>query len=119
MWKSGKYLFNPEFRAERVVNVCKHVDIHFCKSFWCLAENELMHILPSLVIPSLAVNRILSVPPEKLTFVNDDQADIDIPIPSSHIGTYHREQQSLYICDLKNVMGLLNSKLGQLTFNIY
>jgi len=60
LWTSGKYLMNPELRARRIVNISQNAKIDFCKSFWFLAESEMMHKLPSIVGSSIKVNRLIS-----------------------------------------------------------
>lgn len=42
--------------------------------------------LPQLVMPSLAINQLISIPPEELEFPTLDGSNVKIPIPNSHIG---------------------------------
>ncbi|KAH8270790.1 hypothetical protein KR018_003898 [Drosophila ironensis] len=102
LWTSGKYLMNPELRARRIVNISQNAKIDFCKSFWFLAESELMHKLPSIVGSSIKVNRLIELPAEPLKLprrkdfkpaassdVNQNQGDaefVDIPVPTAHLG---------------------------------
>ncbi|XP_017867571.1 PREDICTED: hormone-sensitive lipase [Drosophila arizonae] len=98
LWSSGKYLMNPELRARRIVNISQNAKIDFCKSFWFLAESELMHKLPSIVGSSIKVNRIIELPAEPLrlparvqkpgnaTDTDNELQFVDIPVPSSHLG---------------------------------
>ncbi|XP_001361054.3 hormone-sensitive lipase [Drosophila pseudoobscura] len=111
LWTSGKYLMNPELRARRIVNISQNAKIDFCKSFWFLAESELMHKLPSIVGTSIKVNRLIELPaepfqlPRRKNFkaseqqqqnssdVNQNQGNdedaiqfVDIPVPSAHLG---------------------------------
>ncbi|XP_017035697.1 hormone-sensitive lipase [Drosophila kikkawai] len=104
LWTSGKYLMNPELRARRIVNISQNAKIDFCKSFWFLAESELMHKLPSIVGSSIKVNRLIELPAEPLKLprrkdfkpsenpgsdVNQNQGDddfVEIPVPSAHLG---------------------------------
>ncbi|SPP73305.1 hormone-sensitive lipase [Drosophila guanche] len=108
LWTSGKYLMNPELRARRIVNISQNAKIDFCKSFWFLAESELMLKLPSIVGSSIKVNRIIELPaepfqlPRRKNFkpseklgsdVNQNQGDdedaiqfVDIAVPSAHLG---------------------------------
>ncbi|XP_062134093.1 hormone-sensitive lipase isoform X2 [Drosophila sulfurigaster albostrigata] len=98
LWSSGKYLMNPELRARRIVNISQNAKIDFCKSFWFLAESELMHKLPSIVGSSIKVNRIIELPAEPLRVQSHrqqaatDNGDVenlqfvDVPVPSAHLG---------------------------------
>ncbi|ALC41362.1 CG11055 [Drosophila busckii] len=93
LWSSGKYLMNPELRARRIVNISQNAKIDFCKSFWFLAESELMHKLPSIVGSAIKVNRLIELPAEPLQLPARKQADaealkqfVDIPVPSAHLG---------------------------------
>lgn len=110
VWTSGKYLLNPELRARRIVNLSQNAKIDFCKSFWFLAESELMHKIPSIVGSSIKINQIIEIPSEPLKLPKlpenqeeklserDDQEQkdkeeqetseefVDIPVPSSHLG---------------------------------
>lgn len=104
LWTSGKYLMNPELRARRIVNISQNAKIDFCKSFWFLAESELMLKLPSIVGSSIKVNRLIELPAEPLKLprrkgfkpkensssdVNQNQGDdefVDIPVPTAHLG---------------------------------
>lgn len=40
VWRSGKYLVDPELRARRIVNISQAAEIDFCKEFWSLSEGE-------------------------------------------------------------------------------
>jgi hormone-sensitive lipase len=82
---TSKYVNDPEQRARRIVNISQNADVDFCKAFWFLSENELMTNMPYVVTPTVAVSRIISLPPEPFT-VNVDSKEIDVPVPSSHIG---------------------------------
>ncbi|XP_005185270.2 hormone-sensitive lipase [Musca domestica] len=96
VWTSGKYLLNPELRSRRIVNLSQNAKIDFCKSFWFLAESELMHKIPSIVGSSIKVNQVIEIPAETLQLpktkrterTNDDIDNdiLDIPVPSSHLG---------------------------------
>lgn len=88
MWTGGKYYWNPEQRARRIVNISQNAEIDFCKGFWSLAENEIMHFLPSVIGSSVKVNRVITIPPEPLQLksVRDATILIDIPVPTAHLG---------------------------------
>lgn len=87
MWTSGKYFMDPELRARRIVNISQNSSVDFCKSFWFLAESELMHTLPSFMGTQLKVNKIIMIPPEPLQIANEKTCElVDIPIPMSFFG---------------------------------
>lgn len=88
LWSSGKYLMNPELRARRIVNISQNAKIDFCKSFWFLAESELMHKLPSIVGSAIKVNRLIELPAEPLQLVarSNEKEFVNIPVPSAHLG---------------------------------
>ncbi|KAG7199201.1 hypothetical protein KM043_018074 [Ampulex compressa] len=83
---SFKYFLDPEARARRIVNISQHADVSFCQAFWLLNETDIMHTLPSIITPSLAINQVISIPPEELTISTLDGTMTSIPIPCSHIG---------------------------------
>ncbi|KAK9512581.1 hypothetical protein O3M35_000977 [Rhynocoris fuscipes] len=85
--KCSKYLIDPELRAKRIVDISKYASAEFCKNFWFLGEMELMQRLPSIVSPSLAVNKVIVLQPQPLALSNKHGKLVDIPIPSAHIGT--------------------------------
>lgn len=86
VWNGGKYFMDPELRARRIVNISQYADVQFCKSFWFLAESEVMQRLPMIVCPALVVNKVISIPPEPLEHTKPDGSVIQIPIPTVHIG---------------------------------
>lgn len=113
MWTGGKYYWNPELRARRIVNLSHHAAIDFCKvrndhktdvdrmsspfnsrvnnflqAFWSLTENELLHVLPSVFGTKLKVNKLITIPPEPLEIESsrDPSQMIEIPVPVSHLG---------------------------------
>nr|CAD7441136.1 unnamed protein product [Timema bartmani] len=86
VWTGGKYLLNPELRARRIVNVSQCASVGFCKSFWLLSEMEFLGHLPGMVGPSLAVNQVISIPPEPLEHIAHDGSKVSIPLPTAHIG---------------------------------
>ncbi|KAK0158168.1 hypothetical protein PV328_009204 [Microctonus aethiopoides] len=83
---SLKYVVDPELRARRIVNLSQRADVHFCKAFWNLNESYLLQFVPFLMMPSLSINQIISIPPEELIILTIDGTDINIPVPNSHIG---------------------------------
>lgn len=79
---SIKYFLNPEARARRIVNISRYADISFAQAFWFLNELEIL----SIVTPSLAINQLISIPPEELILPTLDGGTVSVPIPNSHIG---------------------------------
>lgn len=88
MYTGGKYYWNPELRARRIINLSMNAGIDFCKSFWSLTENELMYALPNVFGVKIKVNRLITIPPEPLEIqsTSDPVEMVQIPIPSSHLG---------------------------------
>lgn len=82
---SVKYMIDPEARARRIVDVSHRADISFCQAFWFLNDSNLLR-LPTIVSPTVAINQIISIPPEELTLPALDGTTVSIPIPHSHIG---------------------------------
>lgn len=68
------------------MNISQNADVNFCKAFWFLSEFELMHHLPSVVAQTVAVSKIIELPPEPLTITHNGK-EIQVPVPNSHIGT--------------------------------
>ncbi|XP_055306327.1 hormone-sensitive lipase isoform X2 [Sitodiplosis mosellana] len=88
MYTGGKYYWNPELRARRIVNLSQNAGIDFCKSFWSLTEGELMYALPNVFGVKIKVNRLITIPPEPLELESVAVANtmVKIPVPSSHLG---------------------------------
>uniref|UniRef100_A0A336MJV2 CSON000309 protein n=1 Tax=Culicoides sonorensis TaxID=179676 RepID=A0A336MJV2_CULSO len=86
-YNSGKYYFDSEARARRIVLLSQNAGIDFCKSFWFLAENKFMYTLPVIAGTRVKINRVFQIPPEPLVakIVKTGEL-VDIPVPSSHIG---------------------------------
>lgn len=84
---STRYFTDPEEKAKRIVNISQNADIDFCKAFWFLSEGELMKHLPSVVAASVGVSKVIHIPTEPLTLLVDEE-EIEIPVPTSHIGGY-------------------------------
>ncbi|KAG6803591.1 hormone-sensitive lipase isoform X1 [Apis mellifera caucasica] len=83
---SVKYMLDPEIRARRIVDVSQRADISFCQAFWFLNETDIARKLPAITSSSLAINQVISIPPEELTLSTLNGSTISIPIPNSHIG---------------------------------
>lgn len=47
---------------------------------------DLTRTLPNITSPSLAINQIISIPPEGLSLLALDGTTVQIPVPHSHIG---------------------------------
>lgn len=88
MYTGGKYYWNPELRARRIVNLSQYAGIDFCKAFWSLTEGELMYALPNVFGVKVKVNRLITIPPEplELEHSSDPKQMVKIPVPSSHLG---------------------------------
>ncbi|XP_058807221.1 hormone-sensitive lipase isoform X2 [Phymastichus coffea] len=83
---SVQYLMDPEAKARRIVTISQHADISFCQAFWHLNESDLLLSLPQIVMPTLAINQLISIPPEEMECETLSGKSIKIPIPHSHIG---------------------------------
>lgn len=81
LWTGGKFAVDPELRARRIVNISQHASVDFCKSFWLLAETEIMARMQGVVGPSMAVNQVMLLPPEPLTV-----SGVAVPVPTAHFG---------------------------------
>ncbi|XP_014288475.1 hormone-sensitive lipase [Halyomorpha halys] len=84
--RGSKYWVDPEVRAKRIVNIAKYASVDFCKNYWFLGEVEIMQRIPSIMLPSLQVNKLIMLDPVPLVIENVYGKNIDIPIPSAHIG---------------------------------
>lgn len=85
MWTSGKYFMDPELRAKRIVSISQSAGIDFCKSFWFLAESEMMQKLPNIIGTQLKINKLIPIPCEPITMPQmADGGEIVIPAASSH-----------------------------------
>lgn len=110
MWTSGKFLLDPELRARRIVNLSQNSDVHFCKAFWFLAESEMMARVPSIVGTTIKVNKVLKIPPEPLQMPHRETGQfIDIPIPTSHIGTGPILARLLCYTNRKGMVSLIDT----------
>nr|CAD7570308.1 unnamed protein product [Timema californicum] len=109
----GKYLLNPELRARRIVNVSQCASVGFCKSFWLLSEMEILGHLPGMVGPNLAVNQVISIPPEPLEHTAHNGSKVSIPPPTAHIGRAPIEVRLLSIVCRE---GMVTNTLLAVTF---
>lgn len=85
-YNSGKYFFDSEARARRIVNISQNAGVEFCKAFWFLAENKFMYSLPVLYGGRVRINRVFQIPPESMQIQTKSGEFIDVPLPCSHIG---------------------------------
>ncbi|XP_037293343.1 hormone-sensitive lipase isoform X2 [Manduca sexta] len=86
VWTGGQYLIDPEMRARRIVNISQSASIEFCKAFWFLAESEIMKRVPSLMSSTVAVNKLITIPPEPLTVTTAEGKETTVLPPTVHIG---------------------------------
>ncbi|XP_076276083.1 hormone-sensitive lipase isoform X1 [Lasioglossum baleicum] len=103
---SVKYVLDPETRARRIVDLSQRADISFCQAFWFLNETDLARRLPAMVSQSLAINQIISIPPEELTISTLDGKTVSIPIPHSHIG---KKPIHVRLLSFKRRVGMIGS----------
>lgn len=104
---SAKFITDPEHRARRIVNLGQNAEVDFCKAFWFLSETELMNQLPSIVAPSVAISKVIHLPPEPLTVMTTDGEEIEVPVPSSFIG---RKPVQVRLISHKIRSGMLGTK---------
>lgn len=83
LYMMTKYSYNTEHRAKRIVNVSQFATVDFCKSFWFLAESDLMKKLPQHVCPAIQVNQVIDIPTEPLQ-IRLERGSVKIPIPCAH-----------------------------------
>ncbi|KAK7105785.1 hypothetical protein V1264_017119 [Littorina saxatilis] len=87
LFNSGKYIMNPDLRAQQVVNITRTADIQFCKAFWSITESEIMHQLPTMVCPSVQVDEVFHLGPDAFDMPSaDGSEEITITPPCAHTG---------------------------------
>ncbi|XP_013192288.2 hormone-sensitive lipase [Amyelois transitella] len=86
VWTGGQYLIDPEMRARRIVNISQSASVEFCKAFWFLAESEIMKRVPSLMSSTVAVNKLITIPPEPITVLTTDGKESTVLPPTVHLG---------------------------------
>ncbi|XP_063828643.1 hormone-sensitive lipase isoform X1 [Ostrinia nubilalis] len=86
VWTGGQYLIDPEMRARRIVNISQSASVEFCKAFWFLAESEIMKRVPSLMSSTVAVNKLITIPPEPITVTTTEGKEVTVLPPTVHIG---------------------------------
>jgi Hormone-sensitive lipase (HSL) N-terminus len=81
----SKYLFNPDSRADRYINVTHNAPIDFCKSYWQLGEQKFMHILPTIFGQKVEVCHPFEIEFTPLkVFSEKHKIEIDVPLPTIH-----------------------------------
>lgn len=51
-----------------------------------------MQRVPTMMMPTIAVNQVISIPPEELNIELENGTTVSIPIPRSHLG-----EKSLFV----------------------
>jgi len=70
----------------------------------------------NIMSPSLAINQVISVPPEELILPTLDGGTISIPIPNSHIG---KKPIHVRLLSSKRRIGLVKIKFLSLCKSLY
>ncbi|XP_023210815.1 hormone-sensitive lipase-like [Centruroides sculpturatus] len=84
----GKYIVNPELRAQQIVYVAQNASVEFLKAFWSLNETQMMKNVPNLLCPTPTVREEIYVPAEAINVPSVDGNElIEIPVPTSHLPT--------------------------------
>ncbi|XP_067133830.1 hormone-sensitive lipase isoform X2 [Centruroides vittatus] len=84
----GKYIVNPELRAQQIVYVAQNASVEFLKAFWSLNETQMMKNVPNLLCPTPTVREEIYVPAEAINVpLMDGNELIEIPVPTSHLPT--------------------------------
>uniref|UniRef100_A0A146KY97 Hormone-sensitive lipase n=2 Tax=Lygus hesperus TaxID=30085 RepID=A0A146KY97_LYGHE len=85
--KSGKYLYNPELRAKRVVNISQYGSVNFCKSFWLLGEIEIMARVHSM-LNTLPICKVISIEPVPIVVPKTgcESETVTVSPPTAHKG---------------------------------
>ncbi|XP_068205914.1 hormone-sensitive lipase isoform X1 [Palaemon carinicauda] len=82
---SSKYVVDAELRSRRIVDVVQYSSVDFIKTFWSVAETDIMTQLPGIVGPALAITQVVIVPCEEQQVSKlDGTATVVIPAPHSH-----------------------------------
>lgn len=58
LYRTGRFVLNPEERARRISDVITNADISFCKSFWGLTEGPLLQVTNHNFAPSVRFRKI-------------------------------------------------------------
>lgn len=84
LFMSTQYTLDAEHRARRIVHASQYATVDFCKSFWFLAESDLMKKVPDRMCPAIRVNQLILIPPEPLQIDSMKYKPVNIPVPSAH-----------------------------------
>lgn len=84
LFMGTQYTFDADHRAKRVVNASQYATVDFLKSFWFLAESDLMKKVPDQLCPPIRVNQVILIPPEPIKMNNTDNVPVDVPLPTAH-----------------------------------
>jgi hormone-sensitive lipase len=84
LFMSTQYTLDAEHRARRIVHASQYATVDFCKSFWFLAESDLMKKVPDRICPAIRVNQLILIPPEPLQIDSTKCKPVNIPAPSAH-----------------------------------
>lgn len=106
---TAKYILDPEERSKRVIQIFQYASVDFCKSFWFLAESELMKQVPLVVGQSVAVSKIIQIPPQPLV-LNVDNREVAIPVPNSYIGKRPVQVRLISYEAREGMIGEVNTK---------
>ncbi|ESO01835.1 hypothetical protein HELRODRAFT_161006 [Helobdella robusta] len=83
---SGKFIISPEERAKKVIEATVHGDVNFCKSFWDLSENALLHSIAKVVSPLVAIEKTIHIPldpPVQVFLSSDPNKHITVSVPNA------------------------------------
>ncbi|KAK4295031.1 hypothetical protein Pmani_032366 [Petrolisthes manimaculis] len=82
----SRYVVDAELRSRRIVDVVQYSSVDFIKTFWSVAETDLLTQLPGMVGPGLAIQQAVMVACEEQQVERQDgTATVVIPPPHSHI----------------------------------
>lgn len=84
VFKGTQYTLDAEQRARKIVEASQNANVDFCKSFWFLAESDLMKKIPDGVFPTVKLNQLLLIPPEPFQIDSIYGEPVNIPSPSAH-----------------------------------
>ncbi|XP_076350342.1 hormone-sensitive lipase isoform X2 [Tachypleus tridentatus] len=81
-----KYAFNPEARAQQIVQVAQNASVGFVKAFWSLSETHLMKRVPTWLCPTPVVKEEIFIPSEPIVLNKlNGRDEVEISVPHSHI----------------------------------
>ena len=81
----ARFTLDTDQRARHIVTTAQFSTIDFCKSFWFMSESKLMQTLViNRFCPTVEVNQLIQIAPEKMQVKSVRNQLIDIPIPDAH-----------------------------------